>query len=79
MTETPADAAAVPQVGEPPASYGAACDELDAILDDLEDGRADVDALTAQVGRARYLLAFCDARLRGARIEVADVLDEVDG
>jgi exodeoxyribonuclease VII small subunit len=68
-----------PQVGEPPASYAAACEELDAILEALEDGRTDVDALTEQVGRARYLLAFCSARLEGARLQVRDVLDDVEG
>jgi exodeoxyribonuclease VII small subunit len=71
--------APVPQVGEPPASYAAACEELDAILEALEDGRADVDALTEQVGRARYLLDVCTRRLDGARMEVRDVLDELDG
>jgi exodeoxyribonuclease VII small subunit len=79
MTEEQSRAtAAVPQVGEPPESYGAAVAELDEILEALEDGRADVDALTAQVGRARYLLACCEQRLSGARLEVRDVLDELD-
>jgi exodeoxyribonuclease VII small subunit len=70
---------AVQQVGDRPTSYAAACEELDAILADLEEGRADVDALTAHVARARYLLAFCDERLQGARMEVRSVLDELDG
>jgi exodeoxyribonuclease VII small subunit len=69
----------VPRVGDTPASYAAACDELDEILADLEQGRADVDALTEQVARARYLLAFCSDRLTGARLQVSDVLDELDG
>jgi exodeoxyribonuclease VII small subunit len=69
----------VPQVGAAPASYTAACSELDEILADLEQGRADVDALTEQVARARYLLAFCSDRLTGARLQVSDVLDELDG
>lgn len=73
------DAAAAPQVGERPASYAEACEELDTILAELEDGRADIDALTAQVGRARYLLACCEDRLHGARLHVRDVLDELDG
>jgi exodeoxyribonuclease VII small subunit len=67
------------QVGEPPASYAAACDELDEILGDLEQGRADVDALTAMVARARYLLGFCTDRLTSARLQVSDVLEELDG
>ncbi len=70
---------AVPQVGDAPASYAAACDELDEILAELEDGRADIDALTTQVGRARSLLAFCEERLQGTRLHVRDVLDELDG
>ncbi len=69
----------VPQVEEAPTSYRSACEELDAILDDLEEGRADIDALTGQVARARYLLAFCTDRLQGARLDVRDVLDEIDG
>jgi exodeoxyribonuclease VII small subunit len=72
-------AADVPQVGDAPASYTAACTELDGILAELEQGRADVDALTEQVARARYLLAFCSDRLTGARLQVSDVLDELDG
>ncbi len=70
---------AVPQFGDAPPSYAAACDELDEILAELEDGRADVDALTRQVGRARSLLAFCEERLQGTRLHVRDVLDELDG
>jgi exodeoxyribonuclease VII small subunit len=76
--ESSTGSSAVPPVGAPPVSYAAACEELDALLEGLEDGRADIDALTEQVGRARYLLAFCDERLRGTRLRVADVLDELD-
>jgi exodeoxyribonuclease VII small subunit len=69
----------VTPVGDPPAGYTAACEELDAILAELEGGRADVDELTERVGRARYLLAYCSERLTGARLEVVDVLDELEG
>jgi exodeoxyribonuclease VII small subunit len=45
-------------------SYEAAFEELSAILEQLENGLADMDRLAAQVARANELLDYCKTRLR---------------
>lgn len=74
MTESPTDA--VPTT-EP--SYAEALAELEAILDELDDDRLDVDALAEKVERASHLVALCRDRVAGARLAVEDVVTDLDG
>jgi exodeoxyribonuclease VII small subunit len=63
----------------PPAlSYADALAELDAILDELEAGDADIDALAGRVERAADLVRLCRDRLDGARTEVTRIVAQLD-
>lgn len=63
----------------PPAlSYADALAELDAILDELEAGDADIDALAGRVERAADLVRLCRNRLDGARTEVTRIVAQLD-
>ncbi len=69
----PTDAATT---GEP--GYAEALAELEAILDELDDDRLDVDALAEKVQRASHLVALCRERVTGARLAVEDVVTDLD-
>ena len=66
---------------DPPAEpgYAEALAELEAILDELDDDRLDVDALAERVQRAAHLVALCRARVAGARLAVEEVVTDLDG
>ncbi len=64
--------------GAGPASYRAAADELDQILADLDDDHLDVDVLAGKVRRAAELISFCRARISAARMEVEQVVADLD-
>ena len=59
--------------------YAEALAELEAILDELDDDRLDVDALAERVQRAAYLVALCRERVAGARLAVEEVVTDLDG
>ena len=59
--------------------YTEALTELEAILDELDDDRLDVDALAEKVQRASHLVALCRERVAGARLAVEDVVTDLDG
>ena len=59
--------------------YTEALTELEAILDELDDDRLDVDALAEKVQRASHLVALCRKRVAGARLAVEDVVTDLDG
>ncbi len=67
-----------PELRSSPASYRAAADELDQILTDLDDDHLDVDVLADKVRRAAELIAFCRARISSARMEVEQVVADLD-
>lgn len=48
-----------------PDSYEQALAELQIILSDLEQQAVGLDQLTAKTARAKTLLEFCEAKLRG--------------
>lgn len=58
--------------------YADALDELDAILVDLDDDQVDIDVLGAKVRRAAALLRLCHERVAAARMEVDQVVAELD-
>jgi exodeoxyribonuclease VII small subunit len=58
--------------------YGEALAELEQILDDIEDDTVDVDVLATKVRRAAELLRVCRDRISAARIEVTQIVADLD-
>jgi exodeoxyribonuclease VII small subunit len=58
--------------------YGAALDELQLILDELEGSAVDVDRLATRVARAAVLINVCRSRISAARLEVETVMADLD-
>jgi exodeoxyribonuclease VII small subunit len=59
--------------------YAQALAELESILAELETDEVDIDRLAERVRRAAALVELCRGRLAGAQLDVARILDEVDG
>ena len=64
--------------GEGPTN-AAAVDELEGILAELEDDRLDVDQLAERVARAAELIRLCRERIRATRVEVEQIVADLDG
>jgi exodeoxyribonuclease VII small subunit len=58
--------------------YGEALAELEAILDEIEDDAVDVDVLAARVTRAAELLRVCRDRITAARVEVEQIVADLE-
>lgn len=58
--------------------YGEALVELERILDEIEDDAVDVDVLATKVRRAAELLRLCRDRIASARIEVTQIVADLD-
>lgn len=58
--------------------YAEALTELEAILEEIEDDAVDVDVLAARVKRAAELLRICRARITAAKVEVTQIVAELD-
>lgn len=63
---------------EEPIGYGDALAELERILEDIEDDAVDVDVLATKVRRAAELLRVCRDRIASARIEVTQIVADLD-
>ena len=59
--------------------YAQALAELQEILEELEGDAVDVDRLASRVQRAAVLIRTCRARITSARLEVEQVVAELDG
>ena len=59
--------------------YSAALQELDDILRELEGSDVDVDRLAARVARAAQLIAMCRERIGAARLQIDEVIADLDG
>jgi len=59
--------------------YGEAMEELESILEDLENDAIDVDELAAKVKRASALIKMCRERLTKTRLEIQQVVDDLEG
>lgn len=59
--------------------YAEAMAELESILRALEDDDLDVDVLAARVARAAELIRWCRARITGARLQVEQVVTDLEG
>jgi len=64
---------AAPEIG-----YADALAELEAILEEIEDDSVDVDVLAARVKRGAELLRVCRARITAAKVEVTQIVAELD-
>ena len=71
------DNAAETGPGEP-VGYGAALEELQDILSELESENVDVDRLASRVERAGALIRLCQERLAAAELQVERVVDTLD-
>lgn len=58
--------------------YAEAVQELESILLELEQDDIDVDLLAERVRRASALIRFCRSRIARARVEVEQVVAELD-
>lgn len=77
MTDTPASDPGDDH-GDDDLAYVDAVTELEAILTQLEDDEVDIDVLGAQVRRAATLIRLCRDRVASARMEVEEVVAELD-
>jgi exodeoxyribonuclease VII small subunit len=59
-------------------NYAEALAELEEIVSGIESESIDVDHLTEQVKRARYLISYCKGRLRSTEESVKKVLSEIE-
>ncbi|MBM4060501.1 MAG: exodeoxyribonuclease VII small subunit [Planctomycetes bacterium] len=58
-------------------TYAAASAELEQILQDIESGEIDLDALTEKVERAATLLATCRQKLAATETKVKKITAEL--
>jgi exodeoxyribonuclease VII small subunit len=58
--------------------YADALAELESILAELEADTVDVDRLATQVQRASELIRICRGRLRDARVQVEQIVSELE-
>jgi exodeoxyribonuclease VII small subunit len=58
--------------------YAEALAELEAILRELEAGDVDVDRLSERVSRARALIARCRERIGDARLQIEQVVSDLE-
>ncbi len=64
-------------VAEP--GFTEAIRELEAILARIESEEVDVDLLAAELARAAELLDLCRGKIRKAEIEVAQIVQRLEG
>lgn len=58
-------------------SYADAMAELEKIIRDIEAEDIDLDHLTGQVKRAKFLINYCKGKLRETEGEVKKILSEI--
>lgn len=60
-------------------SYAELSGELETILDEIESGEIDLDALSDKVERAATLLGMCRKKLAATETKVKKVTEELQG
>ena len=60
-------------------SYAELSSELETILDEIESGEIDLDALSDKVERAATLLGLCRKQLAATETKVKKVTEELQG
>jgi exodeoxyribonuclease VII small subunit len=68
-----------PQLSPTPASYEAAYEELEGIMEALQEDEISVDDLATKVQRAAGLLNFCSERLRKTEGAVQKIVEQLGG
>ncbi len=68
---------AVRKKTEPTTTWSEASEELEAILDEIEGGAADIDVLSEKVERAAELIQVCRQKLSGTELRVQKVVEEL--
>ena len=58
--------------------YKEAIEELESIVEEIENETVDIDALSAKVKRATFLIKLCKKRLKKTDSEVKNVLKEFE-
>lgn len=58
-------------------TYEKAYDELETIMQELQEDKISVDALTAKVKRAAELITFCNDMLRSTEAEVNKIVKKL--
>jgi exodeoxyribonuclease VII small subunit len=53
--------------------------ELEAVLARIEDDSLDIDRLAVELERAAKLLEICRGKIRKAELEVAEVVQKLEG
>lgn len=61
-----------------PQGYAEAMSELEQILAEIEREDVDVDVLSAKVKRASELIAFCRRRIEQTRLEVEEIMSDLE-
>ncbi len=61
-----------------PQGYAEAMSELERILAEIEREDVDVDVLAARVRRASELIAFCRRRIEATRLEVEEIMTDLE-
>ncbi len=64
---------------ENPTTYEAAYNELNALIEEIENGEISVDVLAEKVKRATVLIQFCKDKLRSTEMDVQKILAELKG
>jgi exodeoxyribonuclease VII small subunit len=64
--------------GDSELGYADALAELESILSELESDTVDVDRLAVQVRRASELIGLCRGRIRDARVEVEQIVADLE-
>jgi len=65
-------------MGKNKLNYTSAITELEAMVNEIESGEADIDVLAKKVRRASELIRFCNERLKATQGEVDKILVELE-
>jgi exodeoxyribonuclease VII small subunit len=65
-------------MSEPQPGYAEALAELDDILRELDSSDIDVDHLAERVARASQLIRICRERIGNARVQIEQVVAELE-
>jgi exodeoxyribonuclease VII small subunit len=65
--------------GENAIGYAEAVAELEQILNELERNDVDIDVLGPRVQRAAALIRLCRDRIASARLDVEQIVSDLDG
>lgn len=59
-------------------TYGEASARLEAILQEIEEGRVDIDELSGLVKEAAELVALCREKIHAAEVQVQTITEQLE-